>query len=438
MLFEDDMESGANGWRGQSPWALTTAVSRSGTHAWTDSPGGNYQNDVNIALWSWPPLDLTEVDSATLTFWHRRDFGSGDSGNVWVAREKEDGSWLAEELLRTFTGTNPTWQQVSLDLTPFVGERIRLAFQMLSDAAQTADGWYIDDVAVFSSDFVSPATLENPRPASFQSGLGLISGWACHAHEIVIELAGIPVPAAYGTPRGDTQSVCGDSNNGFSLLVNWNELGAGEHTIRALADGVEFARTTVRVTTLGVAFLEDVQRTVIVPDFPHPGDTTTLRWEESRQNFLITDGQPSRGGGHNRVAGLQAALENPSLGSSQSGVGIISGWACEAQEIVIELAGTPVQAAHGTPRGDTQSVCGDINNGFVLLMNWNELGAGEHAIRALADGVEFARTTVRVTTLGVAFLEDVQRTLVVPDFPRSGEATTLRWEESLQNFVIIP
>ena len=436
-LFADDMESGTNDWLWDAPWTLTTRPAHSGTRAWTDSPSGNYRNDQNTAMWS-PIIDLAGTTSATLTFWHWFDFASGDSGNVWVARQQEDGSWFTEDHLRAFTGTQTGWQQTSLDLTPFAGEPIRLVFQLVSDASETADGWYIDDVAVFSTDFVSRATLENPQPASFQSGIGIISGWACHAHEIVIELAGIPVPAAYGTPRGDTQSVCGDSNNGFSLLVNWNNLGPGEHEIRALVDGVEFARTTVRVTTLGVDFLKDVSRTVVVPDFPYPGDTTTLRWEESRQNFLITDGQPGRGEGHDRIAGLQAVLENPSIGSSQSGIGVISGWACEAGQIVIELAGTPVQAAYGTSRGDTQSVCGDSNNGFVLLVNWNNLGAGEHEIRALVDGLEFARTTVRVTTLGVDFLEGVRRTLVVPDFPHSGDTTTLRWEESLQNFVIIP
>ena len=446
-VFEDGMESGTDDWTEStcgpddcssgSPWALTTASSRSGTYAWTDSPGGQYRNDQNVILWS-PIIDLTEATAATLTFWHRFAFASGDSGNVWVARQQEDGSWLTEDHLRAFTGTQTGWQQTSLDLSPFVGGRISLAFNLWSDATETADGWTIDDVAVFSTDFVSRATLENPRSASFQSGIGIISGWACHAHEIVIELAGTPVPAAYGTQRGDTQSVCGDSNNGFSLLVNWNNLGAGEHIVRALADGMEFARTSVRVTTLGVAFLEDVRRTVVVPDFPSPGDTTTLQWEESRQNFLITDGQPGQGEGHNRVAGLQATLENPSLGSSQSGIGIISGWACEVGQIVIELAGTPVPAAYGTPRGDTQPVCGDSNNGFVLLVNWNNLGPGEHEIRALADGVEFARTTVRVATLGIDFLEGVRRTVVVPDFPHSGETTTLQWEEALQNFVITP
>ena len=283
-----------------------------------------------------------------------------------------------------------------------------------------------------------PATLENPAPGSFQSGLGVISGWACEAQEIVIELAGTPVPAAYGTPRADTQERCGDSNNGFGLLVNWNNLGNGEHTIRALADGVAFATTTVRVTTFGVEVLRGASGTFALSDFPTPGETITVQWQEAKQNFVITDGQPGTGGGYNRVAGVPAVLEIPPLGSSQSGIGLISGWACEAEEVVIELAGTPIPAAYGTPRADTQMRCGDTNNGFGLLVNWNNLGDGEHPVRALADGVEFARTTVQVTTFGVEFLRGVSGTFTLSDFPRLGAETRIRWEESLQNFVIVP
>ncbi|MCE2484968.1 MAG: hypothetical protein J4F42_05610 [Desulfurellaceae bacterium] len=191
-------------------------------------------------------------------------------------------------------GKYSTWQQVCLDLTPFVGQSIQLSFSMTTDATETADGWYIDDVAVYSSDFETAqpppaprATLEGPAPNSFQSGIGLIYGWACEAQEIVIELAGTPVPAAYGTPRADTQPICGDSNNGFSMPMNWNILGNGEHTIRALADGVEFARTTMRVTTLGTEVLRGVSGTFTLSDFPRPGEETRIRWEESLQNFVI-------------------------------------------------------------------------------------------------------------------------------------------------------
>ena len=449
-LFEDDMESGTGGWTESSceprpcssgsPWALTRTSSRSGTRAWTDSPGGNYQNNRNVTLWS-SIIDLTGVTSATLTFWQRYDFAGSDQGGVWVARQQEDGRWRTETHLRSVIGTQPAWQQTSLDLSPVVGARIRLAFQLVSDATETADGWYIDDVTVFATDFVSPVTLENPRAASFQSGVGVISGWACHAHEIVIELDGMPFKASYGTEReAAVERRCGHRNAGFSLLWNWNNLGAGPHTVRALIDGQEFAHTTVRVTTFGEdPFPRGWSGTFALPDFPASGETTSVRWEESLQNFVITDGQPNTGGGYNRVAGIDAVLENPSLGSAQSGLGVISGWACEAEEIVIELNGRPLRAAYGTQReAAVGRICGHSDAGFSLLWNWNNLGPGTHTVRALIDGQEFANTTVRVTTFGKPFRQGLSGTFPIPDFPRAGESKRLRWEESLQNFVVIP
>ena len=138
--------------------------------------------------------------------------------------------------------------------------------------------------------------LENPQPDSFQSGIGAISGFVCNATQILIEFNGSATfEAAYGTSRGDTESVCGDSNNGFSLLFNWNLLGNGTHTVRALANGVEFANVTITVTTLGTEFRTDLSQTVPVPNFPMPGQTTNLRWQQGQQNFVIFSG--SGGGG---------------------------------------------------------------------------------------------------------------------------------------------
>ncbi|MGE0827353.1 MAG: hypothetical protein AB7G75_22550 [Candidatus Binatia bacterium] len=140
--------------------------------------------------------------------------------------------------------------------------------------------------------------LETPRPGSFQSGIGLVRGWACEATRVDIEVVGrASLPAVYGEPRGDTQAVCGDTNNGFSLQVNWNELGEGTHTVRALVDGVELGRAQVIVATVGHPYLQGVQGEFVVQPFPQPGQQTRLRWEESRQLFVLsTGGAPSTGG----------------------------------------------------------------------------------------------------------------------------------------------
>ena len=70
----------------------------------------------------------------------------------------------------------------------------------------------------------------------------------------------IRIPATYGTERRDTTSVCGDSNNGFILPFNWNLLGDGTHTVRAIADGVEFDSATFTVTTTGTEFQRSAER----------------------------------------------------------------------------------------------------------------------------------------------------------------------------------
>ena len=73
-----------------------------------------------------------------------------------------------------------------------------------------------------------------------------------------------------------------------------------------------------------------------------------------------------------QVGWAQVMLENPQPDSAQSGIGVISGWACDANEIEIEFnndAATRRQAGYGTQRLDTQSVCGDADNGFGLLFN---------------------------------------------------------------------
>ena len=132
--------------------------------------------------------------------------------------------------------------------------------------------------------------LENPGVHSFQSGVGVISGWVCEAERVEIILGELaPMEAGYGTERLDTQDICGDSDNGFGLLFNWNRLGDGEHTVVAVVDEVELGRALVRVTTLGRDFLRGVSGECTVTDFPMAGQTVTLVWQQNSQNFVITE-----------------------------------------------------------------------------------------------------------------------------------------------------
>ena len=139
---------------------------------------------------------------------------------------------------------------------------------------------------------------------------------------------------------------------------------------------------------------------------------------------------------------LVGFLENPGDGSSRSGIGVISGWVCEADEVKIQIWSEQggwvhtARAAYGTSRADTEAHCGDTDNGFGLLFNWNLRGTGEHIVDVLVDGEHLARAQVTITTLDGEFPTGLSGRYVLGDFPEPGASVVIEWEESLQNFVI--
>ena len=152
----------------------------------------------------------------------------------------------------------------------------------------------------------------------------------------------------------------------------------------------------------------------------------------------------NEGLGGGSTGGSPRVLDTPQPGSLQSGVGLISGWVCDADIVGIMIDDQPaLPAAYGTTRADTISACGDDNNGFGLTFNWNAVGDGEHRLRAFADGEQFADVTFTVTTLGLGefpLLEDRPSSIgSVVSFlpqPQSDVRVLLQWQDSKQNFVV--
>ena len=73
-------------------------------------------------------------------------------------------------------------------------------------------------------------TLEVPGNGSFQSGIGYIRVGCVRGRRSRLTIDdGIRLPAtARGLDRGDTEAVCGDRENGFVLVWNWNLMGDGD------------------------------------------------------------------------------------------------------------------------------------------------------------------------------------------------------------------
>ena len=135
------------------------------------------------------------------------------------------------------------------------------------------------------------ATLDIPGNGTTLSGLGVISGWKCDAKgNLTIRFNdGDPIPLLYGSERGDVRNVgaCPDADVGFVAVMNWGNLGYGEHTAVAYDNGKEFARSTFTVVTTGKAFRRDLAGEWTIPQFPDPGDTARFVWNTGTQHFEL-------------------------------------------------------------------------------------------------------------------------------------------------------
>jgi hypothetical protein len=143
-IFLDDVENGAGGWQGQAPWAIVAQTGGSPSHAWTDSPGGNYANSINISLTS-QSLDLSQANDPILHFMHRCDTESGyDFGYVELSLDG-GGSW---QTVYQCDG-QASWQAQQVAIPAAAGQAdVKIRFRLETDTSVTRDGWSIDDVRI--------------------------------------------------------------------------------------------------------------------------------------------------------------------------------------------------------------------------------------------------------------------------------------------------
>jgi hypothetical protein len=144
-------------------------------------------------------------------------------------------------------------------------------------------------------------------------------------------------------------------------------------------------------------------------------------------------------------AGVSGSLDNPVDDSTQSGIGIMTGWVCNANEVTVVIDNGPHEpTAYGNSRKDAAKVCGHEDSGFMYLWggwsifgNWSTLGSGNHRIRVYADGEQFADVTIYVGGFESNISGVTDRNYVLRKFPSDTTETGISWNESLQNFVVI-
>ena len=133
----------------------------------------------------------------------------------------------------------------------------------------------------------------------------------------------------------------------------------------------------------------------------------------------------------------RGVIESPS--AFVSGIGFISGWKCNSQDITLKVLCSPyihdLDPAQNMPRADTREVCGGaIDNGWIIQVNW-EHWAGCTEVTALDNGQRFASRKFTVGEIGEGFIQDQEgKRIKVPGFPSPDQVTHFAWSTATQHF----
>jgi immune inhibitor A len=145
--------------QGQATNAIIPTTSYSGDSCWWSNRGDSTHTTLS------QELDLSSVTQATLRFraWYNLetpwDFlyvtASNDGGATWdilsgqhTLEDSPVGTSYGHGLTGQSNGPNDGWIQETMDLTPYAGGRVTLAFEQVSDDAINLDGACIDDIEV--------------------------------------------------------------------------------------------------------------------------------------------------------------------------------------------------------------------------------------------------------------------------------------------------
>lgn len=167
----DDMEIDKSNWTEDPPWDHIITDFHSTTTCWTDSPAGDYAENVDTSLET-IAIDFSGASSPKLSFWHhysifpwRNVMGLYYGGRADIEVSTDGGiAWPTR--LERYAGDQDSWKNEIIDLSAYAGQSdVRIRFRLRSVNPWVgflyvgSDGWYIDDVTVAEDFPINEATL---------------------------------------------------------------------------------------------------------------------------------------------------------------------------------------------------------------------------------------------------------------------------------------
>ncbi|HKC66616.1 MAG TPA: M14 family zinc carboxypeptidase, partial [Bacteroidia bacterium] len=141
-------------------WGISTVNFVSPTGSITDSPNGLYATNANTKTTTISTINLTDALAAYLQFSARWEVERGydyvevqasTNGTTFTplcGKYTHTGNSSQDDQQPLYDGIQDAWLKETIDLSAYLGQNIKLRFNLVSDGGVDYDGLYFDDISV--------------------------------------------------------------------------------------------------------------------------------------------------------------------------------------------------------------------------------------------------------------------------------------------------
>ena len=226
-LITENFEQGLTDWILTGSWGLTSQHYHTPSHSLTDSPNGDYSNNVDSYAEYAYPIILDSVTTAEITYYTRYEIEDGYDF-VYLEISRDHVHW---QTLRSYTDTQFAWIADTVDLSDYVGDTVYIRFHFTSDYSVTYDGFYVDDVKLFGYRAVGVAVKPEVKNLNFSLHGNILT----HLSHGKLELS-IPIPMNISVSIFDVSGRMIHRRNLGMLTSGKHEISLGN----AYAPGIYF------------------------------------------------------------------------------------------------------------------------------------------------------------------------------------------------------
>jgi len=241
--FLDEANTNAN-WTGN--WATTTSTFVSPSSSFTESPNGQYSNNVTRTFTLNQSIDLTNATAAGVKFWAKWDIENDydytqfqvsiDDGTTWISQcglYTNNGAGSPQPTDQPlYDGTQTSWVLEEISLSDYIGETIKVRFFFKSDGGVRADGFYFDDFEVMYNlddsgldEYLQSGVQVLPNPANTVAYISLDKPQN-KIQTRIFDLKGALVAEVFTSDLSNKISVPTDQiQNGLYTVIVSTELG---------------------------------------------------------------------------------------------------------------------------------------------------------------------------------------------------------------------